>query len=48
MNSHENFSLIVTWLKPQRKYSASQNESKWKFQWCKLPTVVFSQYIHDL
>jgi len=34
--------------KSQNKYSGSQNESKWKFQWRKPRTVAFSQYNRDL
>jgi len=40
---HENFSFIVTQLTSQSNDDASQNENKWKFQWRKRRTVLFSQ-----
>ena len=40
---HENFSFIVTYYNVTGNDNASQNESKWKFQWRKRRTVLFSQ-----
>jgi len=44
MNSHDNFSFIVTWPKSQSKYNASQMKSTWKFPWRNPQTVTFSQW----
>jgi len=40
---HANFSFIVTQLTSQSNDNASQDESKWKFQWRKRRTILFSQ-----
>jgi len=42
MNSHENFSFIVTQLTSPSSSSGSQNKCKWNFQWRKPRTVAFS------